>query len=71
MFSLSLFLPPHPPFRALRCCAVLCCVRFRVLQGTDVESPESNKLVVVGGIIGALVVAMGATIALLPAPDSI
>eukprot|EP00903_Cladosiphon_okamuranus_P010583 g10007.t1 len=41
------------------------------VEGTDVESPESNKLVVVGGLIGALVVAMGATIALLPAPDSI
>eukprot|EP00752_Nemacystus_decipiens_P008182 g7318.t1 len=41
------------------------------VEGTDVESPESNKLVVVGGLVGALVVAMGATIALLPAADSI
>ncbi|CAM9734691.1 unnamed protein product [Scytosiphon promiscuus] len=41
------------------------------VEGTDVESPESNKLVVVGGIIGVLVVAMSATIAFLPAPDSI
>lgn len=40
-------------------------------QGTDVESPEGNKLVVVGGIIGVLVVAMAATIALLPAADSL
>lgn len=41
------------------------------VEGTDVESPEGNKLVVVGGIIGVLVVAMAATIALLPAADSL
>ncbi|CAN0154801.1 unnamed protein product [Ectocarpus sp. 6 AP-2014] len=40
------------------------------VEGTDVETPESNSLLVVGGIVGALVVAMSATIALLPSPDS-
>ncbi|CAN0004679.1 unnamed protein product [Ectocarpus sp. 13 AM-2016] len=41
------------------------------VEGTDVETPESNSLLVVGGIVGALVVAMSATIAFLPPPDSI
>eukprot|EP00904_Undaria_pinnatifida_P011689 jgi/Undpi1/7650/HiC_scaffold_23.g10123.m1 len=41
------------------------------VEGTDVESPEGNKLVVVGGIIGVMVVAMAATIAFLPSPDSL
>ncbi|CAM9450418.1 unnamed protein product [Ectocarpus fasciculatus] len=40
------------------------------VEGTDVETPESNSLVIVGGIVGALVVAMSATIAFLPSPDS-
>ncbi|CAM9666161.1 unnamed protein product [Ectocarpus sp. 8 AP-2014] len=40
------------------------------VEGTDVETPESNSLLIVGGIVGALVVAMSATIAFLPSPDS-
>ncbi|CAB1097436.1 unnamed protein product [Ectocarpus sp. CCAP 1310/34] len=40
------------------------------VEGTDVETPENNSLLIVGGIVGALVVAMSATIAFLPPPDS-